>query len=359
MVYITKKHRKELKGHGFTVVKQVVPESHCDSWVHEYHQWLSQFEDGEWPFTAHSLLQRYNTGNLETTWKARLSTKKVFSELWGTEKLLTSIDAIAIGRPPETSEEDFASPGKHWLHSDQDATRKGLHAYQGGLYLEHAEEDDWTFHVLKGSHTFLDEFYESNQNAALRSSLNKYYHMRDENIEWFKNKGCETVRVSVPKGGMVLWDSRLIHANARPLKGRNNPGRWRFVVLVCMAPAIWAPKDDIERKQEAYNSLSMTTHWPSQGVNSMKSEIPSYCRRDVKIPTNHCEIAKTKATKQLCGVVPYDFEDGLSNGPDWTPEWDKNHGIHTKSNHASNSFYLKLLALSLLLALFAYIVTFL
>jgi hypothetical protein len=39
------------------------------------------------------------------------------------------------------------------------------------------------------------------------------------------------------------------------------------------------------------------------------------------MPTELPETAKTKTAKQLCGVTPYDFKDGKSNGPDWTPEW--------------------------------------
>lgn len=360
MDLLTEKHREDLRKHGYTVVEKVVPESTCDTFVLEYRKWLAQFKDGEWPFTAHSLLQRYNTGNLETTWKARLSTKKLFSELWGTEKLLTSVDAIAIGRPPESSEENFSLPGQHWLHCDQDAQRKGLHAYQGGLYLEHADEDDWTFHTLKGSHAFLDEFYECNKKAALRSNLNKYYHMKDENIEWFKNKGCESVRVPVPKGGMILWDSRLIHANARPKEGRKHADRWRFVVFVCMAPAIWATDKDIEKKKEAYSAVAMTTHWPCQGVNSMKAEIPSYCRRDVNMPTTNCQTAKTVLCKQLCGVVPYDFNGGESNGPKWVPEWNKETDSLEEKNHTTslNNMYIKIIVFSILLAIFACIVTF-
>jgi hypothetical protein len=318
---VTERHTDELRKYGYTIVKNVVTEKQCNIWVEEYKQWLAQFDENEWPFTAHSLLQRYNTGNFETTWKARLATKAVFSELWNTEKLLTSVDAIAIGRPPESSEEEFARPGQHWLHCDQNSQRKGLHAYQGGLYLEHTDEDDWTFHIMKGSHLFIEEFYETHKKAAFKSNLNKYYQMKDEDIEWFESKGCKTSRIAVPKGGMVLWDSRLVHANTRPKEGRKNPGRWRFVVISCMAPAIWATKCDIEKKIDAYKSVAMTTHWPSQGVNLMKSKIPSFCRSDVSMPTELPETAKTKTAKQLCGVTPYDFKDGKSNGPDWTPEW--------------------------------------
>ena len=71
----------------------------------------------------------------------------MFAELWGTNELLTSIDAVAIGRPPEQGEEQFHSADQSWLHIDQGAGRVGVHAYQGGVYLEKADADDWVFEV--------------------------------------------------------------------------------------------------------------------------------------------------------------------------------------------------------------------
>ena len=52
------------------------------------------------------------------------------------------------GRPPEDGEESFYNEDTGgWLHLDQTARRRGLHAYQGAVYLETADHDDWTFEV--------------------------------------------------------------------------------------------------------------------------------------------------------------------------------------------------------------------
>jgi hypothetical protein len=51
---------------------------------------------------------------------------------------------------------------------------------------------------MKGSHLFIEEFYETHKKAAFRSNLNKYHHMKDEDIEWFESKGCKTSRIAVP-----------------------------------------------------------------------------------------------------------------------------------------------------------------
>lgn len=314
---------RDLETLGYTVISDVLSSDECDHSIQEYKDWLSQFKDGTWPYSKNSLIQRYNIGHFDVTWQIRIKTKPVFAKLWKTKKLLTSVDAVAIGRPPENGQETFAIPEQHWIHCDQDAERVGLHAYQGGVYLEEAEQDDWTFHVVSKSHLYMDEFYRLHPKSAFKSSINKYYHVRDGDMEWFQDRGCKMVRVPVPKGGMVLWDSRLLHANARPVKGRKNSDRWRFVVMVSMTPAIWATKSDLHIKKSAYTDVRMTTHWSSQRIGVFDKVVPSYSPKGVGMLETLPPTARIMEAKQLSGVEPYNFNDGQSNGPEWTPIWNK------------------------------------
>lgn len=328
---LTNEHFKELEVNGYTVVSDVLTSEECDGAINQYRQWLAQFKDGEWPYTKHSLIQRYNTGNMTPTWFVRLKSKKVFAQLFRTDKLLSSVDAIAIGRPPEDGEEEFYVNGKHWLHLDQNPARDGLHAYQGSVYLETADEDDWTLQVLEGSHKHFKEFYKSSPRALMRGEMNKYYHLLPEDVEKFEEKGCQLKRVPVPKGGIVLWDSRLVHANAGPLKGRKHPGRWRFCVFVSMTPAIWASREDLRKKREAYENARMTTHWSSQGISFFDTGLPSYTVQDVEYPKELPEIAKTREAQLLCGVVSYNYKDGNPTGAEFLPKWDNS--LFQKDSH--------------------------
>ncbi|XP_064611608.1 uncharacterized protein LOC135475610 [Liolophura sinensis] len=252
----TVQKRAELGKKGYVVIEDVLSGNVCDTFVQQYQEWLSSFtKHNSWPFSYNSLIQRYKVGHAEPSWRVRLATTPVFAQLWGTEKLLTSFDAIAIGRPPEEGSKEFRRANQHWLHSDQSASQIGRHCVQGAVYLESADEDDWTLEVLEESHKYHQEFMQSHPKAFLRSSLAKFYRLRDGEPEWFEEKGCLRKTVAVPKGGMVLWDSRLIHANAKPVKGRRNPGRWRHVVFVCMGPAIWASDRDLQQKSLAYHQV--------------------------------------------------------------------------------------------------------
>ena len=173
------------------------------------------------------------------------------------------------------------------------------------------------FKLMEGSHKYLDVFFDLYQDAAKQSEpLGVYYLARDE-VEFFKDLGCGIKRVPSPKGGMVLWDSRLIHANARPLKNRKHPGRWRFTVFVSMTPAIWASSEDIADHGKAYENAWMTSHWSSEDISSYDSFKP----RGISCPTEIPEVAKTHEAKQLSGVIPYNFDDGEPNGGDHRPEW--------------------------------------
>lgn len=318
---LTDEHFEDLRLKGYTVVKDVLKPEECDSAVNQYKVWLSQFQGGEWPFSVNSLIQRYNTGNMRPSWHVRLKSKKVFSQIWKTDKLLSSIDAVAIGRPPEEGAESFDKPDSHWLHLDQVPSRVGLHAYQGEVYLEDADEDDWTLLAVEGSHLYFEEFFNKNKYARAKSIQNGFYEFTENDISQLEEKGFTQVRVRVPKGAIALWDSRLVHTSASPIKGRKHPGRWRFCVFVSMTPAIWATEEDLKKKREAYSHVCMTSHWSSRGISLFRTDYPAWTLKNVDYPKQLPQIAKTTAAKLISGVLPYNFNDGTPNGDGYIPEW--------------------------------------
>ncbi|ELU03445.1 hypothetical protein CAPTEDRAFT_211503 [Capitella teleta] len=148
-----------------------------------------------------SIIHKYNIAHCPAAWSARLAAKPVFAGLWGTEKLLTSTDGIALAQPPE-----LQGSGEFWkegdytgLHHDQGKSRVGLHSYQGALHLEDAEEDDYCFMAIEKSHQFHSEFF----NMIPEHKRSESRKLNKGNIDWFKKKGCKIRRVSCAKGGMI------------------------------------------------------------------------------------------------------------------------------------------------------------
>ena len=68
----------ELAEKGYCVIPNVMSSSECDEHIASYRKWLDQFGEHDWPFQRHSIIQSYRIGHFEPTWKARLTTKKVF-----------------------------------------------------------------------------------------------------------------------------------------------------------------------------------------------------------------------------------------------------------------------------------------
>lgn len=214
---LTDKSYKELEQKGYTVVKDVLTKQECDAAIADYKAWLAHFGE-KFPKTFNSIIKYHNIGHMEVTWRLRLRTKPIFAQLWKTDKLLTSFDAVSIGRPPEDGVEEFQDPRKNWLHADYTPSRIGIHAYQGSLFLEEQTKNDWTFQVMENSHTMLEEFFRKFPEKAEDSRRFRYnYRLDSEDIDYFRKGGCRLTRVPAPKGGMILWDSRLVHANAKPV----------------------------------------------------------------------------------------------------------------------------------------------
>ncbi|XP_052820563.1 uncharacterized protein LOC128246413 isoform X2 [Mya arenaria] len=172
--------------------------------------------------------------------------------------------------------------------------------------------------VLEGSHKHLMSLFDEHPERADSARSGDFeYRLRRDDIIYFKERGCHARRVPVTKGGMALWDSRLVHAAARPLEGRKNAGRWRWATFVSMTPAIWANERDLSIKRHVYDQVCSTTHWSSQGVRSRGCSI---------VPGIHCptaipKIARSDEAKRLAGVLPYDFNDGMPTAEDQRPAW--------------------------------------
>ena len=245
--------KEQLDSVDWGVIDDVIPHDDCDEYVRRLSHWKDQFSP-DFPSNIGSLIHKYSIGHHKVPWQVRLQSKAVFAKLWGTEKLLSSTDGIAIGQPPESDNATFEQLSTHSLHHDQGPERKGLHAYQGAVYIEEALEDDWCFAVLEKSHKFHDEFFQTHS-ANPRS---EYCSLCSQNVLWYVERDSYFKRLAVPKGGMVLWDSRTVHMGAPPKAGRQNPGRWRYVVFVSMAPAIWALPADLALKKTCYDVLCIS-----------------------------------------------------------------------------------------------------
>jgi len=216
------------------------------------------------------LIQHHSVGQSQVVWDVRQNEKvvDVFSKLWKTkpEDLLCSFDGLSIHLPPEITKRGWFR--NTWYHTDQSYFRNDLECYQGFVTMYDVNDNDGTLTVLEGSHNYHSEFAKFLEIDKLDKKSKEYkdlktdwYKLTPEQQDFYMKKGCKMTCVKCPKGSLVLWDSRTIHAGKEPDKTRKEQNT-RFIVYVCMTPRKLCTKTNLKKKQKAFEDMRMTSHWP-------------------------------------------------------------------------------------------------
>lgn len=224
--------------------------------------------------TKGMLIQHWSVGHMQHIWDVRSNPKVtgVFENIWGTSNLTCSFDGMAMGLAPEITNRGWDHKQKGWLHLDQSPTRNSFECVQGWVTPVSVEEGDASLTVLRGSHKLHGEFAEAfslkveeGDTAKVRAKKRAdWYKLTAEQVQWYKDRGCEQVTVTCPSGSMVLWESRTVHAGKGPVQGRARPKN-RVVAYISMMPDDLTPRQR-KTKQKAIIEGRMTTHWASQRV---------------------------------------------------------------------------------------------
>ena len=213
-------------------------------------------------YPMHSMLiQHWSIGHAQHVWDLRQNPKVVdiFAKIWdcNREDLLTSFDASSFHFPPEdTNRGYYRNP---WLHCDQSFTRNNFECAQSWITGYDVHEDDATLLFLEKSNLYHEDF----KNHFNIDKKDDWYQLKEEEIKFYKDKGCTEKRISCPAGSMVLWDSRTIHCGSEPIKGRQHK-TFRNVSYICMMPRDKATKANIDKKIKAFDNLRTTTHWANR-----------------------------------------------------------------------------------------------
>lgn len=71
--------------------------------------------------------------------------------------------------------------------------------------------------VLRGSHKLTEEYFSTHTVTNMGIwGPEDFYLFDEEQARWFSDKGCETIKVCVEPGDLILWDSRTVHYNVPP-----------------------------------------------------------------------------------------------------------------------------------------------
>jgi hypothetical protein len=215
--------------------------------------------------TKSMMLQYYGIGHNQLSWNIRQNPNvvNVFSKLWDTQPydMLTSFDGMSWQPQPEITNKGFSSKIKKWLHVDQAYTKLGFKCYQGQVILYDVDQGDATLNVLEKSHKFHSEVGKHFNKLA----RNDYYQLKQSEIDYYKEKGCQEHKVLAKAGSLILWDSRTVHEGTVPIKGRPNPKN-RCSLYVCMMPRSQISDKDLEKKKMAFENQRTTSHWTNKCI---------------------------------------------------------------------------------------------
>ena len=229
-----------------------------------------------------------------------------FAKLWQTDELVVSFDTVNITLPQSIVGAYDSQP---WPHCDQAPERKGLVCVQGIVNLSNAGPDDGGLIVMKKSAALFDQFFEENPVTGptpWRTAKHKDFHpFHDKDLEWYRERGCELVKVCAEPGDLILWDSRQMH-----WAQFGESDVVRTIVYVTYTPAEWMAEEDREKKRDLFEKFETTTHWPHTNLFTHGKAMVKNAHGEEEVDPLERDEPLTKPVRserllQLAGVVPY------------------------------------------------------
>jgi ectoine hydroxylase-related dioxygenase (phytanoyl-CoA dioxygenase family) len=239
-------------------------------------QWPDPFGKG--------ILASDSVGQCELLWFARglPQVKKIYSQIWNTNDLITSFDAFCFHRPFEYNPSWMTNSG--WYHLDQNGHYKpGKTCIQGFLNFFPSGPEDGGLVVIPKSYTIFNQIFKDR--SALKEK-GDFVTLQHDHQLWHKDlpeAGLAPIKICCEPGDFVLWDSRMIHSNSpatipRPLPKNGLLSPRRIVTYICMTPASRLTEEVRAKRILCYEQGFTTTHLPEEASvpNSRKSTQNNY-----------------------------------------------------------------------------------
>jgi hypothetical protein len=130
----------------------------------------------------------YGVAHERFVWDIRLENSiiDVFAQLWQTEELLVSFDALNITFPRRQDHE----PREPWPHVDQSPFRTGRQCIQSIVSLSQSGPDDGGLTVYPGTHNAIQQFFEEHTDKTCWERKD-FYKFSTEQILWFESHGYQ------------------------------------------------------------------------------------------------------------------------------------------------------------------------
>jgi len=316
--------KPNLQKYGYCVVENVFTKKECTEKIEQIWDWLEGLGRGidrkssktwsnkNWPLSRHQGMIQNTLAHEEFMWTTREhpNVVRVFEQIHGTDKLLSSFDGATFSRPPETKY--IMSSALSWLHTDQNLIPESInlesvytssyYSIQGVANFEDVEDEDGSLFIGEKSHLVHRELFKFNK----KKPNDNWYKIDKKDLNWLQRKqNIIFIKVNAPYGSLILFDSRCIHSGFPAQKRKKM--RFRYVIYVALTPASRATERDYANKFKSIKQGRCTTHWSSNGVKlfgqpRIFGTRPDYLDRKENIK----DISKwSLKRKLLAGIVRY------------------------------------------------------
>lgn len=131
---------------------------------------------------------------------------------------------------------------------------------QGIINLSPAGPKDGGLQLYQGSSELFEQFFVEHPLQAKAEGAPgqvDWYGFTSEDVEWFKDRGCELIKIDAEPGDVIIWDSRTVHYSKMP-----ESDTIRTIMYATYAPASLATPEDLALKAELFKRYEGSTHWP-------------------------------------------------------------------------------------------------
>ena len=322
----------DLETKGYAVIPGILDETECNQLENGFWSFWYRLTSGKireddpetWKeiynyFPNHGMLvQHFSIGHMQEIWNLRTHplVLEVFQRIWNTSELAVSFDGASTGFAPEVT-----GRGWHlndWLHLDQSTHRNEFECVQSWLTPHGVGRGDGTLTLLEGSHKFHGAFAEHFGLKQDKHYRKDWLKLEPQHVAWYKAQGCKQIAVECPKGSMVLWESRTVHAGRSAVKGRP-VARNRMVAYISMMPIAQLKKQEVVKKQQAILNGRLTSHWAAGRVKLFaknprtygKALPPSVPYMPPKLTLKGAQLAGWHENPERCPLLLEDPEERL------------------------------------------------
>lgn len=250
------KWKEEIEDKGWTVIK--LPDIDTDYildnfWdlIYKYDK-ISRDDINNWD-KINGILPHLSHEDI--VWKIRKQCKKVFTNIWNTNNLICSFDSPFF----------FSSTKKYkpLFNCNQSDFSYDFISIQGILNIT----DNNSLVLIENSNNIFEQYMKNN-----KDEYHQYINTKDHlliNQKWLK--------ISVPKGTIILFDNRMFFSNRYP----TNPD-YSIGLNISMHPRDGATDEELKKRIKIFERKKATTSW-CYGPHFEEVFSNKKCRSDIDI----------------------------------------------------------------------------